>query len=136
MFDEGANFVPTEATVAAAERRKGNGADAFFGEDAAEVQQSCLDPGKLGGMAPVLLGGEVDEPLGAVEGSAFCKCHEHLADVNFVSLDGGGVGQEVVGEGFFEHEGEALAHYADSVDGVDEGFGGGVEEVSFQEAEH
>ena len=62
---------------------------------------------------------------------------EHqLSGGQLVLFAGGAIGGEHVRVALFEFQGDALAHHAHGVDGVDDDLGGAVENISFQIGEH
>ena len=74
--DEGAHRAPVETAQAAPDRRDGDGADAVAGEGCGEAAKPGLDVADRAAVAPVTLGGEVDDPPGPVAAGVE---HEHAA---------------------------------------------------------
>ena len=124
---------PGQSAQAASERRDRDGADGAAIEDAGEVVEAGGDVLDAAAVAPVALGREVDdearEPGAGVEDEA-------APGPDARARAGVPVGLEVGREAMLELEGEALAHDADAVDGIDEGLAAGGEEVALDETDH
>ena len=121
----GAHRPPVEAAQAAPDRRDGDGADTVAGEGRDEAAKPGLDVADRAAVAPVALGGEVDDSPGSVAAGVE---HEHAARPQPALGAGAAVGLEGVGVAAPELEGEAGARDADAVDGIDDGLGGLGEE--------
>ena len=82
----------------------------------------------------MFLGREVDDP--ARPGEVVVWDHKHGSDLDLLLTAGLGVDARVLREGFAEHEGNALAHYTDFVDRVDQGLSLSLEEIALCVADH
>ena len=98
-----------------------------LGNDAHQILQAGLHPLVAGGVAPVLLGGEVhDEP--------FARCqtaildHQHAAGGQLATAAGIGINGKVVRERLLEMQSYPLAHHAHGVDGVHQCLGTGLQQ--------
>ena len=104
------------------------------GDGCGEAAKPGLDVAERAAVAPVTLGGEVDDPPGPV---ATGVEHEHAARPQPALGAGAAVGEEGVGVAALELEGEAGGlHDADAVDGIDDGFGRLGEDVAVRETDH
>src|SRR4030088_943299 len=61
---------------------------------------------------------------------------EHMADLDFLLLTGRLVHLEVLWKRLLEHQGNALSHHTDSVDGVDQRLDLGVEKIAALKFDH
>ena len=120
VSDEGAHRAPVETAQAAPDRRDGDGADAAAGECCGEAAKLGLDVADRAAVAPVTLGGEVDDPPGSGATGVTGVEHEHAARPQPALGAGAAVGAEGVGVAAPELEGEAGACDADAVDGIDD----------------
>src|SRR5437867_3314196 len=134
MFDLATDELPIEPTVPRAQRRQCNRADAEFTNNPDQILKPVAYPLQLGGIPPMLLGREVDDPARSVIPGPLR--HQHLPNMDFAPTGGVLVGLRAVGECFLEHERDALAHHTLLIDGVDEGFCGRFEQVALRESNH
>ena len=130
LVDQGEDFGPLEAAQASAQCGYGHGAYVVLCECGTQGDQAGLDVGEGAGLAPVVLGGQVDD------GSRWRVLEDlDLAGLEEVPSAQFEVllihGRVLVPELF----GESGAHGADAVDGVDEGVGAGVEDIAVDGAE-
>ena len=102
-------------------------------EGCGEAAKPGLDVADRAAVAPVTLGGEVDDPPGPVAAGVE---QEHAARPQPALGAGAAVGLEGVGVAAFELEGEAGACDADAVDGIDDGLGRLGEDVAVRETDH
>jgi len=74
----------------------------------AQIGQAVNNPRHLRFCAPMLFGGEVDNPARAHQLAGLGN--KHAAGLHLASLAGFGVGLHVSGKALLEHQGNALAH--------------------------
>jgi hypothetical protein len=82
----------------------------------------------------MLLGGEIDDELGAHQIAG--AMHEHPAGLHLVMLARQPVFFVVLGESLFELERDALAHDANTIDGVHQSVRLGFEQISCRVSNH
>ncbi len=121
---------PIEVAVAAAELREGYAGDFVSRVAGDEGLEAGLDVFGLRGLPPLLLGGKVEHPLvrGAVE--------LELADGEFAGIAEVAVNFEHLRVDGLKILGQAFAHDALGVDGVDQHFGGGAEKIADDVVDH
>lgn len=124
--DQGAHASPIEPAKAAAERGEGDGRAAAGPQAGDERIESCLNPGVLAGVPPVVLGGQVDD-----EAPRLGEGHElDPARAQQAVAARGPVGGHEAGEPAGEGAGQALAHDTDAVDRVHQDGRLGREEIA------
>ena len=90
------------------------------GKGCGEVREAGPDIADRAARAPVPLGGEVEDPAGRLEPGGE---DEDAAGPDAALCAGVAVGEEGGGVAPLELQGEAAAHDADAVDGIDDGLG-------------
>src|SRR5664280_928232 len=133
-FDQWAHFTPIQPAVATTQWRQRQRTDAFLADHAHQVAQASLDPFDAGRIPPMLLGGKVDDPARPIQLTR--RRDKHPADANLPGLARRRVTPVVLRVTLLEHQGDATAHHADSVDRVHNGLDLGVEQVALSVPNH
>src|SRR6266851_3093195 len=126
------HIAPIKSAVARAEWRQGDRTNLVFLNYTPQIFQAFDNPFELGGLPPMLFGWEIDDPVWAFEGAVFR--HKHMPDFDVLALAGVVVSKEIGWECLFEHQGDALAHDADGIDGIHQRLDFGFEEVALNKA--
>src|ERR1017187_7387766 len=133
VLDPRADSRPVELAEAATQGRDGYAGQFQRKDRSAQVRQAALDVLELGRVAPVIFGGEVEEPLGVGVGDFH---RHHLAGAELA----GGATALVLGEHpgvlVLELERQAGTHHAVGVGRVDNGLDVGGENIAADELDH
>ena len=109
-------------------------ADSKLANHANEIGKTFFDVFEPGGLAPRILGGEVDDPLGPDQ--LRIARDEHAAHANLALLAGLPILLVGVGKRLLELERNPFAHDTDHVDGIDERLCVRLEDVADQNFDH
>ena len=133
-LDARPNVAPLQTAQPAAQRRDGHRPDAAGTDLAHQRRQARVDVLDAALALPVALGGEVDDEARC--GQLAHLVHEHAAGLHLFALAGRLVGLEVLGPGVLELQGDATAHDAHAVDGVDDSVGIVLQDVAAGQFDH
>ncbi len=133
-LDLASHLSPVQAAVTAAQWRERDRVDVALLNDLDEILQSIANPLDLRWVAPVFLGGEVDDEPRAEQ--RLLMGQQHVARMDLAALGRILVALGAFGKRLTKHQRDALAHHADLVNRVHKSIGTCVEEVALSVSNH
>ena len=106
-FYLGTNIAPIQSTIAGAQRRNGDGSNAFFGNDPFQVFGSSFNPFNARRETPITLGWKINNPAWPEHIAPFGQ--KHIFEIDLHAFASRFIEFEILRKGCLEHQGNALS---------------------------